>query len=90
MIVSLNKWKKIKYCPFSKWLSFIVCGHCERIVKLQLTLDGLRTAWKGESIDWNRERDPRINALNKGVLFVIFFRMARMEIRMLPECPFTL
>ena len=48
--------KKIKYCPFSKWLSFTVCGHCERIFKFPLTLDELRIAWQGKNIDWHRER----------------------------------
>ena len=58
---SLNKWEKISYCLFTKWLSFSVCGHCDRIFKWHLTLDGLRMAWKRESVDFRRERENIIH-----------------------------
>lgn len=54
VVESLKKWKKRKYCPFSKWLSFSDCGHCEKIFKLHLMLDGLRSAWLGKQINWHR------------------------------------
>ena len=44
VVKDLKHWKKRLYCPFSKWMSFSQCGHCDRIFKLQLTLDGLRMA----------------------------------------------
>ena len=44
------------YCPFSKWILFSECGHCDHTFKLQLTLDGLRMALKGQQMNWQNER----------------------------------
>ena len=48
--------KKRLYCSFSKWISFSECGHRDHIFKLQLTLDGLRMALKGQKMNWQKER----------------------------------
>ena len=51
------RWKKMKYCPFTKWLNFYknICSHCERMFEFVLTLDGLILTWKHEEVDTNRE-----------------------------------
>ena len=56
VVQELRHWKKKVYFPFSRWLTFSECGHCERIFKLHLTLDRLRMAWKGQHINWHMER----------------------------------
>ena len=43
------------YCPFSRWLTFSNFGLCDRIFKWHLMLDGLRMAWKGQQINWQKE-----------------------------------
>ena len=53
----LKHWEKKRlYCSFSKWISFSECGHRDHIFKLQLTLDGLRMALKGQKMNWQKER----------------------------------
>ena len=56
---TIRRWKKMKYCPFTKWLNFNknICSHCERIFEFVLTLDGLILTWKYEEVDPNRERE---------------------------------
>lgn len=49
-------WKKRMYCTFSKWLAFSDCSHCDGIFKMHLTLDGLRIAWKGQQLSFQKER----------------------------------
>ena len=59
------------YCPFSSWLTFSDCGQCERIFKLNLTLDGLRMAWKGQHINWQKESDCIIKLYSRPVGFSV-------------------
>ena len=56
-VVQNIRWKKMKYCPFTKWLNFYknICSHCERMFEFVLTLDGLILTWKHEEVDTNRE-----------------------------------
>ena len=56
---SIRRWKKMKYCPFTKRLNVNkhICSRSERIFEFVLTLDGLILAWKYEEVDTNRERE---------------------------------
>lgn len=97
---SVRKWKKIKYCPFTKWLTFSVSGHCERIFKFQLTMDGIWLAWKGETIDFYRERELLLKLYKspsaiRGLMHnnnftFLFSRSLIFDIKTLAMCPFTL
>ena len=56
VVKEVKRWKKQLYCPLSKWLTFSDCGHCNRIFKMQLTLDCLRVAWKRQQVNFQEER----------------------------------
>ena len=55
VVKDLKHWKKQMYCPCIRWLTFSNFGHYHCIFKWHLTLGGLRMAWKGQQINWQKE-----------------------------------
>ena len=59
------------YCPFSNWLAFPDCGHCDRIFKWHLRMDGLRIAWKGQQINVQKERSCIVKMYCRSAGFLV-------------------